>query len=117
MADRMNRMKQSKRQGAGMSREKYIRVLPSFVMDLILVGTLEVARVYTPQIEDFGLVENVMMKAQDFFIFAITGLGCWSHDECCKGKTEDCTALEEDGASTSKQAGVRSVRQKFRLDR
>lgn len=63
----------------GTKPTKDLRVLPSLIMNKVLIWTLAVIAVHMPEVENLGLIENIMVEAQDLFVFAIAGLGCRSH--------------------------------------
>lgn len=48
-------------------------------MDKVLVRTLDVMGICTPEIEDLRLVEDGVVKAQDLFVLAIHGIGSRRH--------------------------------------
>jgi hypothetical protein len=53
---------------------EYVRVLPSFVVDLVLKTTLCIIAFVGPHISDFGLVEQLMMEAKDLLVPAVRWL-------------------------------------------
>ena len=52
-------------------RREYIRVLPPFVVDLVLEATLLVVALVRFYISDLGLIEQFMMKAEHLLVLAI----------------------------------------------
>lgn len=50
-----------------------LRVFPAFVVDLILKGTLLVIWVLVADIQDLGVVKDIMVEAQDLLVLAIHG--------------------------------------------
>jgi hypothetical protein len=55
-------------------RLQYIRVFPSLVVDLVLEATLLVVALIRFDISDLGLVEQLMMEAEDLLVLAVRGL-------------------------------------------
>lgn len=63
-----------------MRRQKFnLRIFPAFVMHKVLGGAFPVGRIRKLRLQDFGFVEQLMMKAKDSFIFCICLMTRWSH--------------------------------------
>lgn len=77
-----------------MTGGEYIRVLPSFVVNLVLPSALFVVFFVLVvafdglDFDHLGFVKQFMMKAVDFFVFSIgrLRLRCWRHDWFTTGK-------------------------------
>ena len=72
-------------------RREYIRVLPPFVVDLVLEATLLVVVLIRLYLSDLGLIEQLMMKAEDLLI--LLECGFWSCCRChvrCVGPKPGC---------------------------
>jgi hypothetical protein len=63
-------------------KKEYIRILPALVVDQVFVRALLVGRVLQAHLEDFGIVEQLLVEAQDFLVLAVHG---WRHD-CTRNK-------------------------------
>lgn len=50
-----------------------LRVLPALVVDLVFKGALLVVGVLVANVQDFSIVKNLMMEAEDLLILAIHG--------------------------------------------
>ena len=59
------------------NRKEYIRILPAFVVDQVLMGALLVRGLLQAHIEDLGIVEQLLVEAQDLLVLAVHG---WRHD-------------------------------------
>jgi hypothetical protein len=53
-----------------------LRVLPAFVMDSILEAAFPVLAFHGLHVQHFGFVEQLMMEAEDLFVFPVRRLRC-----------------------------------------
>lgn len=64
----------------------HLRVLPSFVVDMIFIRTVLVLGILSLDFEDLCLVQKFTMKAEGFFVLLVHRLaltGLWSHVVGC----------------------------------
>lgn len=77
---------------------EYIRILPALVVDQVLVRALLVGRVLQAHLEDFGIVEQLLVETQDFLVLAVHG---WRHDCTRKNRRVEMERKEGEGRRRS----------------
>lgn len=61
-----------------------LRILPALVVDLVFKGALLVAGVLVANIQDLGIVKDLMVEAEDLLVLAIHG----NRSHFCRRKIE-----------------------------
>lgn len=62
-----------------------LRILPALVVDLVFKGALLVAGVLVANIQDLGIVKDLMVEAEDLLVLAIHG----NRSHFCRRKMKD----------------------------
>ena len=60
----------------------YVRVLPSLIVDTVVERALLVIRIAGLRVKDLGLIEQFVVKTQDFFVLLVHHLlVSWRHGD------------------------------------